>query len=112
MRVAGIGCRPGTPPDAILRAVARAGGADLLAGIPERAAELTPAARAAGLPLRLVAVAGIATPTRSPRILALFGTGSVAEAAAIAAGGRLLGPRIVQGPVTIALATLPPAEVP
>ncbi|MBU2956193.1 cobalamin biosynthesis protein [Paracoccus sp. 1_MG-2023] len=107
MRIAGIGCRPGTPPAAIATALNRAGGADLLAGIAERAPELQAAAQALSLPLRLVAVAGIATPTQSPRILDLFATGSVAEAAAIAAGGRLLGPRIACGPVTIAIAEVP-----
>lgn len=107
MRIAGIGCRPGTSPGPVLAAVAAAGGADALATIPARAAELRPAAAALGLPLHLVAVAGIATPTQSPRIRALYATGSVAEAAAIACGGRLLAPRRTFGPVTIAIAEVP-----
>lgn len=111
MRIAGIGCRPGTPLPALLAALQAAGGADALATIPERAPELRPLARACGLPLHLVAVAGIPTPTQSPRIRAAFGTGSVAEAAAIAVsrglGGRLTHPRRACGPVTIAIAEVP-----
>lgn len=107
MRIAGIGCRPGTPLPALLAALEAAGGADALATIPERAPELRPLADAHSLPLHLVAVAGIATPTQSPRILAAFGTGSVAEAAAIGAGGRLTHPRRTFGPVTIAIAEVP-----
>lgn len=107
MRIAGIGCRPGTPLPALLAALEAAGGADALATIPERADELRPLAHACGLPLHLVAVAGIATPTQSVRILAAFGTGSVAEAAAIVAGGCLIHPRRTFGPVTIAIAEVP-----
>lgn len=126
MRIAGIGCRPGTPPEAIIAALQDAGGAGALATIPDRAPEVGAAARALGLPLHLVAVAGIDTPTQSPRIRASHGTGSVAEAAAIAAtntaantaantgGGRLIAPRRICGtarhPVTIAIAiTIPEA---
>ncbi|MBM3603780.1 MAG: cobalamin biosynthesis protein [Alphaproteobacteria bacterium] len=107
MRVAGIGCRPGTAPAAIAAALAAAGGAEALATIPDRAPELSAAARALGLPLHLVTVAGIPTPTQSPRIRAAFGTGSVAEAAALALGGRLIAPRTIHGPVTIAIAEVP-----
>lgn len=115
MRIAGIGCRPGTPPEAIIAALQDAGGAGALATIPDRAPEVGAAARALGLPVHLVAVAGIDTPTQSPRILAAHGTGSVAEAAAIAAaipmGGRLIAPRRICGtarhPVTIAIAEAP-----
>ncbi|MDP5306941.1 cobalamin biosynthesis protein [Paracoccus spongiarum] len=98
MRIAGIGCRAGAPPEALLDALARAeaqgGPVAALAGIALRATEL----RALGRPLHLVAVAGIATPSRSPRVLALHGTGSVAEAAALAACGA--GARIVVARVT------------
>ena len=107
MRIAGIGCRPGTPLPALLAALKAAGGADALATIPERAPELRLLAHARDLPLHLVAVAGIATPTQSTRIRAAFGTGSVAEAAAVAAGGRLIHPRRTFGPVTIAIAEVP-----
>ena len=107
MRIAGIGCRPGTPLPALLAALDAAGGADALATIPDREAELRPLAQACALPLHLVAVAGIATPTQSARIRATYGTGSVAEAAAIAAGGRLTHRRRIHGPVTIAIAEVP-----
>ena len=107
MRVAGIGCRPGTDHGVIIAALEQVGGADALATIPERAPELRPVATALGLRLHIVHVAGIATPTESPRIRAAFGTGSVAEAAALALGGRLLAPRRIIGPVTIAIAEVP-----
>lgn len=109
MRVAGIGCRPDTPIAALIQA---ARGADMLATIPERADLLRPVADRLGLPLRIVRVAGIPTPTQSPRIQALHATGSVAEAAALAAAGptgRLTGPRIISacGRITIAIAEVP-----
>jgi cobalt-precorrin 5A hydrolase len=70
------------------------------------------AAAALGVPLTLVATADLATAgervaTRSQRVLALAGVPSVAEAAALAAGGaaaRLIVPRIVVGAATCALA--------
>jgi cobalt-precorrin 5A hydrolase len=49
----------------------------------------------------------VRTVTRSERVVALMGVPSVAEAAALAAGGtkaRLLAPRIALGPATCALA--------
>lgn len=106
MRIAGIGCRPGTPPE-ILAAVIMGAKPDAIATIPAREAELRPVAALLNLPLRLVEVAGVVTPTQSPRITAAFGTGSVAEAAAIAAGGRLIQARQAFGPVTIAIAEVP-----
>ena len=91
MRVAGLGFRDGTPL-ASLRAVlaaveARGGPADALATLPEKAAALRPLAEERGLPLLAVTVAGVGTPTQSPRIAALHATGSVAEAAALVAAG-------------------------
>ncbi len=69
------------------------------------------AASAIGVPLVLIpqgnlAAAGMRTATRSERVIALAGVPSVAEAAALAAGGpaaRLIAPRIVVGPATCAL---------
>ena len=109
MKVAGIGCRADTPLEALAHAV---GDADVLATIPERAALLRPLADLLGLPLRIVSVAGVETPTRSPRVRSLHATGSVAEAAALVAAGptaRLTGPRIVSacGRITIAIAEVP-----
>ncbi|MQQ08834.1 precorrin methylase [Epibacterium sp. SM1979] len=60
-------------------------------------------------------IAGIETPTRSSRILARFGTGSLAEAAALVAArrhgtARLIHPRHIStdGLVTVALAEVHP----
>ncbi|MBU3029114.1 cobalamin biosynthesis protein [Paracoccus marinaquae] len=109
MKVAGIGCRAGAPPealrDALARAEAQGGRVAALATIPAREAE----ARGLNRPLHLVGVAGIATPTQSPRIMALHGTGSVAEAAALAAcgpGARITVPRVTSccGCATAAIA--------
>lgn len=109
MRIAGIGCRAGAPPEALLDALHRAealgGPVTALAGITARRSEL----QALGRPLHLVAVAGVTTPTRSARVQALYGTGSVAEAAALAAcgpGARITVARIISrcGRATAAIA--------
>lgn len=109
MRIAGIGCRPGTPApvlsDLLAVAEARAGAVGAVATIASREAEVA----RLGRPLRLVVVAGIETPTRSARVMALCRTGSVAEAAALSAcgpGARLTLPRLVSrcGRATIAIA--------
>ena len=68
--------------------------------------------QARGYRIRLIPQAslrGVSTPTRSPRILARHGTGSIAEACALVAAGpaaRLVLPRVVSadGCVTLALA--------
>lgn len=91
MRVAGIGFRA-TAPLASLRAVlaqveAAGGRVDALATLPDKAAQVQPLADERGVPVLAVAVAGVDTPTRSPRVSALHGTGSVAEAAALVAAG-------------------------
>lgn len=93
MRVAGLGFRMGASLaalEAALAAVEAVGGrAEVLATLPAKAGDPTLAAlaRRIGVQIRAVEVAGINTPTRSPRIQALHGTGSVAEAAALAAAG-------------------------
>jgi cobalt-precorrin 5A hydrolase len=122
MIVAGIGCRRGTPAAAIAAvidtALARAGLArDALGIIATPAARggepgIAATASALGVPLVLVPpaeleAAGVRAVTRSERVIALAGVPSVAEAAALAAGGstaRLLAPRIAIGPATCALA--------
>lgn len=115
MRVAGLGFRSGAGTDALAAvladALARAGGADALASAPDkcRAPVLHQLAQQTGLPLLAVEVAGIATPTQSPRVLARYGTGSLAEAAALAAlapGARLIVPRLTSedGMATCAIA--------
>lgn len=115
MRVAGIGFRDGAG-IASLRwvldaAEARGGTAEALATLPEKADALRPLAAERDLPLYSVAVAGIETPTRSPRIEAMHGTGSVAEAAALVAAGT--GARITVARITApdGMATCAMAEV-
>jgi len=123
MIVAGVGCRRGAPaPDieaAIRTALARAGLdaclLDAIATIGAKQNEAGIAAAAAKLGVSVVAVpdaalqaVGHRTATRSERVLALMGVPSVAEAAALAAAGpaaRLIGPRLVVGAATCALAT-------
>ncbi len=70
------------------------------------------AATSIGVPLVVIAqddlmAAGARAVTKSERVMAVVGVPSVAEAAALAAGGpaaRLIEPRIAVGPVTCALA--------
>lgn len=95
IRVAGFGMRAGAGPDSLRAALTMAGDGNLtaLATIAERAAGLQPLADALALPLRIVPVQGVVTPTQSTRVQARFGTGSVAEAAALAGAGK--GARLV-----------------
>jgi cobalt-precorrin 5A hydrolase len=122
MIVAGIGCRRGAPaPDieaAICAALARAGiaSADLSAiatmAAKQDEAGIQAAAAKLGLSVVPVSEADLKTAsdraeTRSERVLALMGVPSVAEAAALVAAGpsaRLIGPRLVFGAATCALA--------
>ncbi len=120
--VAGIGCRKGATLEeieaAIAAAVAEAGCAPgaigLIATSDGKASEPGIIAAAKGRGVSLVRVspadleaAGSRTQSSSPRVKALAGVPSVAEAAALAAGGAkatLILPRISVGPVTCALA--------
>lgn len=120
--VAGIGCRKGIKPSevkaVILAALERAGLAvsalHLIATIDAKSDEegIAAAASVMGVPLVLVTgadlvAASLRAATCSQRVEALVGVPSVAEAAALAAGGgtaRLVLPRIVVGPATCALA--------
>lgn len=122
MIVAGIGCRKGTRAADIAAAIAaafdRAGVTmaelALMATSAAKGGEsgIAAAASAIGVPLVLIpqndlAAAGERATTRSERVIALTGVPSVAEAAALAAGGpaaRLIVPRITVGPATCALA--------
>lgn len=115
MRVAGFGFRSaaGTASlaDALAHALVGAGCADALATAPDKAcaAAIRQLAHQTGLPLLAVEVSSTATPTQSPRILARYGTGSLAEAAALAAlapGARLIVPRLTSqdGMATCAIA--------
>jgi cobalt-precorrin 5A hydrolase len=122
MIVAGVGCRRGTAaPDieaAIRAALDRAGIAshalDCIATTAAKNNEAGMVAAAAKFGVDLVLIpeaelqaANDRTATRSGRVLALTGVHSVAEAAALAAAGptaRLLGPRLVIGDATCAVA--------
>ena len=115
MIVAGFGFRREATLDALADALARAGGAagvTHLATLASKAPGLEVLARALGLPVIAVpaeALRGVETATRSDRVAAMFGTGSVAEAAALVAAGpgsRLLALRAVSadGTVTAAIA--------
>lgn len=115
MRVAGIGFRGAATTASLRDAYERAGGgAEVLATAAEKAGAgaLVSFAREIGLcVLGIEAGALAAEPvlSRSARVVARFGTGSLAEAAALAAAGpgaRLLGPRVVSedGMATAAIA--------
>jgi len=122
MIVAGIGCRKGASADqigaAIDAALSRAGlqqaALAMLAAPAVKGGEpgIAAAATSLGVPLVLIPqseleAAGERTVTRSERVVALMGVPSVAEAAALAAGGpaaRLVAPRTAVGPATCALA--------
>lgn len=110
MSVAGFGCRAGARPESLRdafeaaqAAALRAGASpvSLLATLADKAPILGPLADTLGLPVAALPAAELAcvdTPTRSAASLAARGTGSVAEASALAAAGpgaRLAGPRAV-----------------
>lgn len=113
MTVAGFGCRSGAD-DAAMRAALAAHGRTVsaLATLTYKAPWVEPLANALALPLILIdpaAIRGIATPTQSATSLTAYGTGSVAEAVALAAAGRgarLIAARIISadGRATCALA--------
>lgn len=120
MKVAGLGFRSAATAADLQAALALAGEqVDALASVAGKAAApaMQEFARAAGLPvisLQEQDIAGEQTLTCSPRIKARFGTGSLAEAAALAgarhgvagAKSRLLAPRVVtaDGLATAAIA--------
>jgi cobalt-precorrin 5A hydrolase len=92
--VAGFGCRSGADTASLRAALALAQvghpPVTALAAPADKTAPLTILADTLGLPLLAIAPAGlraVATPTRSAASLAARDTGSVAEAAALAAAG-------------------------
>ena len=114
-----MGFRAGATAASLRAALDAAGGATGLAALATAAEKadapaLAELARALALPVRPVArdaLAAQATLTCSPRVAATHGTGSVAEASALAAlgpGARLIGPRAVSpdGAATAAIAEL------
>jgi cobalt-precorrin 5A hydrolase len=96
MRVAGLGFRKGVKVAALREVLAAAGGhrgLNALATISDKAAAgaLVSLAGELGLPIRTVpadSVGGVETVTRSERIAASYGAGSLAEAVALIAAGR------------------------
>jgi cobalt-precorrin 5A hydrolase len=115
MIIAGFGFRSETTLTALQDALERAGGPKgltHLATLATKAQGLEPLATYLGLPVIALppeALARQPTLTQSSRVDALHGTGSVAEAAALAAAGpgaRLRGPRAVStdGTATAAIA--------
>ncbi|MES2539297.1 MAG: cobalamin biosynthesis protein [Pseudomonadota bacterium] len=115
MIVAGFGFRAGATLAALQDALAKAGGpvgVTHLATLAAKADGLVPLGQALDLPVVALAperLRSVATLTRSDRVEVLFGTGSIAEAAALAAAGqgaRLRAPRAVSadGTATAAIA--------
>ncbi|UPK39125.1 cobalamin biosynthesis protein [Bradyrhizobium sp. 186] len=106
MKVAGLGFKRDVTLASLREALLAAGGPAGLAAVATvsdkaDAEALKLLARECGVPIKAVphdVLAGITTPTRSELIVEKFGTGSVAEAAALAAAGpraRLIATRTV-----------------
>lgn len=116
MRMVGMGFRAGAPLHSLRHALAQveeAGGpAEGLSTLAEKAGEAAFVALATERKLLVhpvLDVSGVETPTRSARILALHGTGSVAEATALraaGAGARMVVARVASpdGQATAAMA--------
>lgn len=114
MRVAGLGFNSAATLASLKSALQRAGETDALATEADKAEEavVQELSQSLGLPLMRVAQSVLARQevlTSSPRVKALYGVGSVAEAAALAAAGegaRLMGARVVSadGHATAAIA--------
>ena len=106
MKVAGLGFKRDATLASLREALVAAGGAEGLAAVATvsdkaDAEALKQLARECGVPITAVPaemLAGMDTPTQSNRIAEKFGTGSLAEAAALAAAGpraRLIVTRVV-----------------
>lgn len=106
MKVAGLGFKSDVTLASLREALATAGGSEGLAAFATvsdkaDAEALKELARECGIPIKAVPadrLAGIDTPTQSKLVVEKFGTGSVAEAAALAAVGpraRLIAARVV-----------------
>ncbi len=101
MKVAGLGFRKDATLASLREALVAAGGPDGCAAVATvsdkaDAAALMLLASECKLPIKAIAadvLATITTPTQSELIMEKFGTGSIAEAAALAAAGR--GARLV-----------------
>ncbi len=115
MRIAGLGFRSLATMASFDAALALIPGADAVATAEDKAPALAQFAQKSGLALIAVPLAALKAHPRpgSPRVQARYGTGSLAESAALAAAGpgaRLLQSRLVTPDrlVTIALAESTP----
>ena len=115
MRVAGMGFRKTASAASLADALACAGGSvTALATAQDKAAAPALIALAQSLDVPVIAVApdqlaAARVSTHSPRVMALYNTGSLAEAASLAAAGpgaKLTGPRVTSadGMATAAIA--------
>lgn len=112
--VAGVGMSRGVSAPAVLAALRTALAGTVIAAlatISERAQEpgLRAAAQTLGVPVIAFTASelgAVSVPNPSAHALATVGTASVAEAAALLAGGELVLPRTVVGGVVIAAATV------
>ncbi len=105
MRVIGLGLAGKATAAEVAQALRAAGPADAIAILENRAGHPALAALARPTPIPEASLRGIATPTRSPRILERFGCGSVAEALALrVSGGCITTTRQTTGAVTWAIA--------
>jgi cobalt-precorrin 5A hydrolase len=111
---AGLGCRKGCTAAELVALIRAAGQPDRLAApqFKQREPGLLQAAAALNLPLHFIPDAAMeaAQPhclTRSAAAARATGHASIAEAAALALGGTLLGPRIASANATCALARTP-----
>lgn len=106
MKFAGLGFRKDVTLASLREALLAAGGSDGLAAVATvsdkaDAPVLKELAQECGVPIKPISadvLAGIETPTQSQVAIDKFGTGSVAEAAALAAAGpraRLIASRVV-----------------
>lgn len=106
MKVAGLGFRQDVTLASLREALAAAGGPEGLAAMATvsdkaDAEPLKQLARECGVPIKAIpadVLASVETPTQSKFVTEKFGTGSVAEAAALAAAGpraRLIATRAV-----------------
>jgi cobalt-precorrin 5A hydrolase len=105
MKVAGLGFKRDVTLASLREALMAAGGPEGLAAVATvsdkaDAQALKQLARECGVPIKAIAamLVSIDTPTRSKLVAEKFGTGSVAEAAALAAAGpraRLIATRVV-----------------
>ena len=122
MRVAGFGFREAASLSSLRDALEAAGGSkgiDALATVTQKAASpaLLALAEEMGLPIHALdaeTLAHISTPTRSDRVMARFGTGSIAEASALAAartGAYLLAPRATSAD-GLAMAAIAERDIP